>query len=149
MLKPGCFLLVKQLWADQVSGHRFLSFYSLFPTCLHRCQRKKGLPFSEAQPCPWGLSPGSSAAVKEITHDQRNVHTNSSTLLIPSLLLVWGLDQSAGSRHCSGTGWKSRLSHSAPDLLDQNLHFNQIRDSCARYSLRSLNVADSQIPPFW
>ena len=33
-------------------------------------------------------------AVQEITHDRRNVHTNSSALFIPSLLLVWGLDQS-------------------------------------------------------
>ena len=41
-------------------------------------------------------------AVQEITHDLRNVHTNSSALLTPALLLLWGLDHSVG-------GWLAAL----------------------------------------
>lgn len=60
VLKPGRFLLVEQLRADQVSGCRFLPFYSLFPICCHRCSCKKVVPCSEVWPCLWGLSTGSS-----------------------------------------------------------------------------------------
>ena len=60
VLKPGRFLLVEQLRPDQVSGCRFLSFYSLFPICCHRCSRKKVVPCSEVWPCLWGLNTGSS-----------------------------------------------------------------------------------------
>lgn len=73
-------------------------------------------------------------AVKEIAHDQRNVHTNSLALFIPLLLLVWGLDQSVGYRPKSSPGiagetaWKCRISGSAPELLAQNLHFNKTQD---------------------
>ena len=66
-------------------------------------------------------------AVKEITRDCRNVHTNSSALFFRSLLLVWGLDQSAAADQqrcrCLRACWKARTSGSAPDLLDQNLPF--------------------------
>lgn len=48
-------------------------------------------------------------AVKEITHDWRNVHTNSEALFIQSLLLVWGLDQSMGRRPAALTGPGSLL----------------------------------------
>ena len=41
-------------------------------------------------------------AVQEITHDRGNVHTNSSALLTPALLLLWGLDHSVG-------GWLAAL----------------------------------------
>lgn len=106
VLKPGCFLSVEQLWADQVSRCRFcLSFQPVF-SMFSQVPAQEGAAFQGGLTMAVGAEHRifhRKTAVKEITHDWRNVHTNSSALFPQSLLPVWGPRSKCGLQ-TSSTG---------------------------------------------
>lgn len=82
-LKPGRFLTAEQLCTAQVPPCSFLSLYSLFAICFHRCKSRRVPSLRVVRPRSWGLSSGSfreQTAVKEIPHDWQHAPAGNPTL---------------------------------------------------------------------